>query len=300
MSLMLVDAANLYFRAFYALPESITAPDGRPVNAIRGFLDMSAALIEKRRPTRWVACLDLDWRPAFRVALVPSYKAHRMAKDGSEEMPAALEPQIPPLLAVLGAFGLACAGADGFEADDVMATLAHRDTEPVEIVSGDRDLLALATDRVTILYTGKGIAKLEAMGPAEVLAKYGVPAEHYADFAVLRGDPSDGLPGVPGVGEKTAAALVNRFGSTEEIVAAALAGDDGFPAGAAGKVRAAREYLALAPQAVRGRLDVPLDVIDDRLYPKPRDADQLDELAGALGIRSSVDRLQKAIANAVG
>jgi 5'-3' exonuclease len=297
---MLVDAANLYFRAFYALPESITAPDGRPVNAIRGFLDMAASLIERHRPNRWVACLDLDWRPAFRVELVPSYKAHRQAKDGSEEIPPALAAQIPPLLAVLGAFGLACAGADGFEADDVIATLAHRDSEPVEIVSGDRDLLALATDRVTVLYTGKGIAKLEAMGPAEVLAKYGVPAERYADFAVLRGDPSDGLPGVPGIGEKTAAALVTRFGSAEDIVAAALTGDDGFPAGAAGKVRAAADYLALAPAAVRGRIDVPLDVIDDALYLEPRDADRLDELAGELGVRSSVERMQKAIATALG
>jgi 5'-3' exonuclease len=297
---MLVDAANLYFRAFYAIPESITAPDGRPVNAIRGFLDMSAALIDKRRPGRWVACLDLDWRPAFRVALVPTYKAHRMAADGGEEIPPALAAQIPPLLQILGAFGLACAGADGFEADDVIATLAHRDADPVEIVSGDRDLLALATDRVTVLYTGKGIAKMAAMGPDDVLAKYGVPAERYADFAVLRGDPSDGLPGVPGIGEKTAAALVNRFGSVESIVAAAVAGDDGFPAGAAGKVRAAQEYLAVAPQAVRGRLDVPLDEIDDRLYPEPRDADRLAELAGTLGVQNSVARLRTAIAKAAG
>jgi 5'-3' exonuclease len=297
---MLVDAANLYFRAFYAVPESITGPDGRPVNAIRGFLDMSAALIERRRPTRWVACLDLDWRPAFRVALVPSYKTHRLAKDGTEEIPAALAAQIPPLLAVLDAFGLACAGAEGFEADDVIATLAHRDSEPVEIVSSDRDLLALASDRVTILYTGKGIAKLEAMGPAEVAAKYGVPAAHYADFAVLRGDPSDGLPGVPGVGEKTAAALVSRFGSIEEIVTAAEGGDDGFPAGAAGRIRAAADYLKRAPDAVRGRLDVPLPVIDDRLYPDPRAADELAKLADALGVQSSVQRLQAAIRTALG
>ena len=296
MSLMLVDAANLYFRAFYSTPESVTAPDGHPVNAIRGFLDMSAALIERRRPTRWVACLDLDWRPAFRVELVPTYKAHRVARDGSEEIPAALLPQIPQLLDVLGAFGLACAGADGFEADDVIATLAHRDTDVVEIVSGDRDMLALAADRVTVLYTGQGMAKMAAMGPAEVLAKYGVSAEHYADFAVLRGDPSDGLPGVAGVGEKSAAALVNRFGHIEDIVAAAEQGDDGFPAGAAAKVRAARDYLAVAPAAVRGRTDVPLDVIDDRLYAEPRNAAALDDLAETLGIRSSVERLKKAIA----
>ncbi len=298
MTLMLIDAANLYFRAFYAIPESVTSPDGRPVNAVRGFLDMSAMLIDKRRPTRWVACLDLDWRPAFRTALVPSYKAHRVAKDGGEQIPDTLAPQVPALLEVLGAFGLACAGADGFEADDVMATLAHRDHEPVEVVSGDRDMLAVATERVTVLYTGKGIAKMEAMGPAEVRAKYGVPPEHYADFAVLRGDPSDGLPGVPGVGEKTAAALVNRFGSVEDIVAAAVSGDSGFPAGTAAKVRAAAGYLAKAPAAVRGRLDVPLDVIDDRLYAEPRDADRLAELAADLGVESSVARLTKAVAAA--
>lgn len=298
--LMLVDAANLYFRAFYAIPESVTAPDGRPVNAIRGFLDMSAVLIERRRPQRWVACLDLSWRPEFRVALIPSYKAHRVAADGrSEEIPPALLGQIPPLLQLLGALGLSTAGADGFEADDVMATLAHRDPEPVEIVSGDRDMLALATDRVTVLYTGKGIAKLEVMGPDQVRAKYGIPAEHYADFAVLRGDPSDGLPGVAGVGEKTAAALVSRFGRVEEIVAAAEAGDDGFPAGAAGKVRAAREYLAVAPDAVRGRLDVPLDVVDDRLYPTARDAERVSELAAELGVGNSVQRLQQAVAAAL-
>lgn len=297
---MLVDAANLYFRAFYAIPDSVTTPDGRPVNAVRGFLDMSAALIERRRPTRWVACLDLDWRPAFRVELIPSYKAHRVAKDGSEEVPDLLSPQVPLLLDVLGAFGLATAGADGFEADDVMATLSHRDTEPVEIVSGDRDMLALASERTTILYTGKGIAKLEVMGPTEVEAKYGVAPAYYPDFAVLRGDPSDGLPGVPGVGEKTAAALVGRFGHVEDIVAAAVSGDDGFPAGSAGKVRASKDYLALAPAAVRGRLDVPLDVIDDALYSDMRDAGRLAELAEELGIESSVGRLQKAVGNAVG
>src|SRR3954447_13548507 len=297
---MLIDAANLYFRAFYALPESITAPDGRPVNAIRGFLDMSAALIDRRRPTRWVACLDLDWRPAFRVALVPSYKAHRVARDGGEEIPPALLPQIPPLLQILGAIGLACAGADGFEADDVMATLAHRDREPVEIVTGDRDMLALATERVTVLYTGKGLARMEAMGPAEVRARYGIPAEHYADFAVLRGDPSDGLPGVPGVGEKTAAALVSRFGPVEEIVTAAESGDAGFPAGAANKIRAARAYLLAAPAAVRGRTDVPLDEFDDDLPREPRDATRLAELAAAYGVQGSVERMRKAITTALG
>jgi 5'-3' exonuclease len=296
---MLVDAANLYFRAFYALPESITTPDGRPVNAVRGYLDMTAALIERRRPSRHIACLDLDWRPAFRVELVPSYKAHRALPDGSEQIPPALAVQVPWLLSVLTAFGLAVAGAPGFEADDVIATLAARDGDRVEVVSGDRDLLALATDRTTVLYAGKGIGKLEEMTPQAVLDRYGVPPEHYADFAVLRGDPSDGLPGVPGVGEKTAAALVQRFGSIESIVAAAERGDDGFPAGAANKVRAVSGYLAVAPAAVRGRLDVPLDELDDALRPEPRDAAQLAELSAQLGIESSLQRLQQAVAAAV-
>ena len=296
---MLIDAANLYFRAFYAVPDSITSPSGTPVNAVRGFLDMSAMLIERKRPTRWIACLDLSWRPQFRVELVPSYKAHRAQRDGSEQIPDTLLPQIPQLLDVLGAFGLATAGAEGFEADDVMATIAARDTEPVEVVTGDRDMLALATERVTVLYAGRGIGKLETMGPAEVLAKYGVPAEHYADFAVLRGDPSDGLPGVAGIGEKTAAALVSRFGAIESIVQAAGAGDDGFPAGAAAKVRAATAYLTAAPGAVRGRTDAPIPVLVDALPAQPRDADRLADLAADLGIEASVGRMRTAIAKAL-
>jgi 5'-3' exonuclease len=297
--LMLVDAANLYFRAFYALPESITAPGGGPVNAIRGYLDMTAALIERRRPSRHVACLDVDWRPAFRVALVPSYKAHRVAKDGSEQVPVTLAAQVPLLLEVLRALGLATAGAAGFEADDVIATLAVRDPEPVSVVSGDRDLLALATERITVLYTGHGIAKLEAMGPAEVHSRYGVPAQFYPDFAVLRGDPSDGLPGVPGVGARTAAALVGRFGAIESVVTAAEAGDTGFPAGARAKVLAAREYLLVAPAAVRGRTDVPIPQLDDALPQQPADSDGLAELAGLLGVETSIRRVRAAIAKAL-
>ncbi len=213
VTVMLVDSASLYFRAFFGVPESVTAPDGMPVNAVRGFVDMIAQLITRRRPSRFVACLDLDWRPAFRVELVPSYKAHRVAPAGGETIPDALSPQVPVLLDVLAAAGLATAGAEGFEADDVIATLAARDADTVEIVSGDRDLMALVTDTVTLLYTGRGVAKLEELRPDDVLAKYGVPAPRYPDFAVLRGDPSDGLPGVKGIGEKAAAALVSRYGA---------------------------------------------------------------------------------------
>lgn len=297
--LMLVDAANLYFRAFYSVPDTITSPDGRPVNAIRGYLDMTAMLIGQRKPTRHVACLDASWRPEFRVALIPSYKAHRVAADGGEEIPDKLSPQVPVLLEVLAALGLCAVGSPGFEADDVMATLAGRDTDTVEVVSGDRDMLALATDRVRILYAGKGISKLADMGPVEVQEKYGIPAHHYADFAVLRGDPSDGLPGVAGVGEKTAAAIVSRFGPIEAVVAAARRGSEGFPAGAANKVLAALEYLAVAPDAVRCRTDVPIPSLDDALPVVAADPARLATLGAELGIENSISRIQAAIAGAL-
>jgi 5'-3' exonuclease len=297
--LMLIDAANLYFRAFYSSPDTITAPDGRPVNAIRGYLDMTAMLIGQRKPTRHVACLDASWRPAFRVALIPSYKAHRVAADGGEEIPDKLSPQVPLLLEVLTALGLCAVGAEGFEADDVMATLAGRDHDAVEVVSGDRDMLALADDRVRILYAGKGISKLADMGPAEVAEKYGIPAQHYADFAVLRGDPSDGLPGVSGIGEKTAAAIVSRFGPIENVVAAAQRSSDGFPAGAANRILGALDYLAVAPAAVRSRTDLVIAELDDALPSVPADAQRLAELEVELGLQNPIKRIQAAIAGAL-
>jgi 5'-3' exonuclease len=298
VTLLLVDAANLYFRAFYGVPESVTTPDGRPINAVRGFMDMTATLITRRRPARYVACLDFDWRPAFRVALLPSYKAHRLAPNGTEAIPDNLVPQIPVLLDVLRALGLATGGAEGFEADDVIATLAAREDGPCEIVSSDRDLVALATDRVRLLYVGKGVSRLEDLGPAEVRARYGVPPERYPDFAALRGDPSDGLPGVAGIGEKTAAALALRFGTVEQIVAAAQAGRPGFPAGSVPKILAAADYLAKAPAVVRGRTDAPVPELADDLPAEPADAAALVELADRHGVEPSINRVLNAIAKA--
>jgi 5'-3' exonuclease len=293
---MLVDAAGLYFRAFFGVPETITAPDGMPVNAIRGYLDMSSTLLTRRRPTRYVACLDLDWRPAFRTALLPSYKAHRVAPAGGELIPDALSPQVPVLLEVLAALGLAAVGADGHEADDVIATLAARDPDRVEIVTGDRDLMALATDNVRVLYIGRGLAKLEDLGPDEVRAKYGVDASNYADFAALRGDPSDGLPGVAGIGEKTAAAIVSRFGPIESIIDAAVAGADGFPAGAAAKVLAARDYLTAAAGVVRGQAELAIAPVTDALPTKPADPQRLVELADRYGLDGPINRMLAALA----
>jgi 5'-3' exonuclease len=294
---MLVDAAGLYFRAFYGVPDTGRSADGTPTNAVRGFLDMTAVLLQRRRPQRYVACLDLDWRPAFRVALVPSYKAHRLAPggQGAEIVPELLAAQIPVLLDVLAALGLATAGADGFEADDVLASLAVRDSEPCDIVTGDRDLMALATERITVVYVGRGVAKMQPLGPDEIRERYGVPAAHYADFAALRGDPSDGLPGVAGVGEKTAAALVGRFGPVEDVLAAAEARADGFPAGAAAKVLAARDYLVAAVGVVRGRTDVPLPPLDDELPAAPADPAALLDLSERYGLDRPLNRVLSAI-----
>ncbi|MFB4310137.1 5'-3' exonuclease H3TH domain-containing protein [Actinomadura sp. GTD37] len=301
--LMLLDTPSLYFRAFYGVPESVTAPDGTPVNAVRGLIDMIARLVADRSPDRLVCCMDADWRPAFRVAALPSYKAHRVAEDGGDQTPDALEAQLPVIDAVLDAVGLARAGVPGYEADDVIGTLAVRGAAegPVDIVTGDRDLFQLVDDRgpVAVLYTARGIRNLEIMGEREVAAKYGIPGRGYGDYATLRGDPSDGLPGVPGVGDKTAAALVTRFGSVEGILAALDAGDDtGFPAGARRRMEAAREYLAAAETVVRvvTGIDAPeLAKLDDRLPAEPRDAAALVELADRWNLSSPVNRLLNAI-----
>ncbi len=306
---MLLDSASLYFRAFYGVPETVTAPDGMPVNAVRGFTDMVSTLITRYQPTDFVACLDYDWRPAFRVALLPSYKAHRVeytTGSGSpdvEAVPDLLEPQVPVLLAVLKAAGLCSVGADGFEADDVIATLAHRYGErgvEVDVVSGDRDLIDLCTDRVRVLYTGKGIANIVAFTPDEVQAQYGVPAGRYADFAMLRGDPSDGLPGVAGIGAKTAATVVAKFGTIEQIVAAAQSGDPAMSPSVRVKVLASLDYLAVAPAVVRGRTDVPVDELHTRIPATPADPEMLAALGERFGISSAMDRLTATLAKVAG
>lgn len=295
---MLLDSASLYFRAFHGVPESVTGPDGTPVNAIRGFLDSISFLVRERKPDRLVACLDLDWRPKFRTDAVPSYKAHRVSPKGGETVPDTLVPQVPVILDVLDAVGIAAVGSAGFEADDVIGTIAAASEEPVEVVSGDRDLFQVVRDSppVHVLYVGKGVRKYETMGEAEVAAKYGVPGPRYADFAVLRGDPSDGLPGVKGVGEKSAAALISKFGSLDAMVAALDAGTDaGFPAGARTKLAASRDYLAAAPAVARVRTDCPLRTYDDTLPTEPAHPRKLVKLAEQWGLDSPLNRLLSAL-----
>lgn len=308
--LLLLDGASLWFRAYYALPESITAPDGRPVNAVRGFIDMVSALMARTEPSRLAVCLDLNWRPQFRVDAVPSYKAHRVAEAApgtpeSEEVPDSLSPQVDMIMAVLAAAGIATAGAEGLEADDVLGTLAFRERQdPVVVVSGDRDLLQVAADepnQVKVLYVGRGLAKAELFGPAEVAEKYGVPldraGEAYAELALLRGDASDGLPGVKGVGEKTASTLMLRYGSVAALRAAALDPTSDMAQGVRAKLAAAAGYLDAALPVVRVVTDAEVDLSRSDVIPAvPADAERLGELAEELGIKGAVDRLVAALA----
>ncbi|HEY4853096.1 MAG TPA: 5'-3' exonuclease H3TH domain-containing protein, partial [Streptosporangiaceae bacterium] len=226
------------------------------------------------------------------VAAIPSYKAHRARPDGSEEAPPALTAQIPVIEEVLAAMGVAMAGAPGYEADDVIGTLAAHADGPVEIVTGDRDLFQLVDDarQVSVIYTVRGLARIEVVDEASVSERYNIPGRAYADFAALRGDPSDGLPGVPGVGDKTAAALIRTFGTIDAITTALDLGHGGFPTGSRPKVAAARDYLAVALPVVRVATDAPLPPIDGRLPAPPADPGRLDDLDARWDLGSSLRR----------
>jgi 5'-3' exonuclease len=297
--LLAVDAPSLYFRAFHGIPTSAaTTAGGAPVNAVRGFLDMLATLIRTRAPGRLVCALDADWRPAWRVALLPSYKAHRVSPSGGEVVPDQLVPQIPVILDLLAAVGIPAVGVAGYEADDVLGTLATTLPGPVEVVSGDRDLFQLVDDisGVRLLYCGRGVANLEVYDDPAVQARYGIRAAAYVDFATLRGDPSDGLPGVAGVGEKTAARLVARYRSIPAILAAVDGGATGFAPGLRTKLTGARDYLAAALTVVRVARDVPLPALDPTLPAAPADPDRLLALAETWNLAGPCRRLVDAIA----
>ena len=307
--LMLLDSASLYFRAFFGVKGTFTAPDGTPVNAVRGFLDMIAALLTMRRPDRLVACWDEDWRPAFRVAAIPSYKRHRVDDPAlnTEGNPPGLEIQVPGIVEGLQRLGIARVGAPGFEADDVLGTLAAREvaaaarqrrTADVEVVTGDRDLFQVVDDAagVRVLYVGKGVRNLEVVDQAWLAAKYGIPSgPAYADLATLRGDASDGLPGVAGIGERTAAGLISRFGGLDGLRAAAADPGSDLSPGQRRRLTDAADYLDAAPGVVRVALDAPVNEADDRLPASPPDHDALIAYAKEWGVESSVTRVVKAL-----
>ena len=302
--LLLLDSASMYFRAFFGMPE-YAAPDGTNVNAVRGMLDYISRLVEQYRPTDLVCCWDDDWRPQWRVDLIPSYKAHRVVEEVAsapdvEEVPDPLELQVPILREVLESFGLCVIGAPGYEADDVIGTLATGAGQPVDVVTGDRDLFQLVDDAaeggaVRILYIGKGVGRHEQVTEQWVRDKYAIEARQYADFATMRGDASDGLPGVAGVGEKTAATLLQSHGDLDGIRAAAGAGA-GMSAGVRSKILAATDYLDVAPTVVAVATALDISAPGTRLHAlEGTELDEASALAEKWNLGSSMTRAITAI-----
>ncbi|MFK0038285.1 5'-3' exonuclease H3TH domain-containing protein [Paenarthrobacter sp. NPDC090517] len=304
--LMLLDTASLYFRAFYGVPDSIRRSDGTPVNAVRGLMDMIARLTTDYEATHLVACWDNDWRPQWRVDLIPSYKSHRVAEivpngPDVEVVPDPLEAQIPMIRRVLDLAGIAVVGVDEHEADDVIGTYASQATFPTDVVTGDRDLFQLVDDDrgIRVIYTARGMKNLEVLTDAVVVGKYRVLPQQYADYATLRGDASDGLPGVAGIGEKTAASLLGTHGSLDGLLEAAEAPDGGLSASVRAKLSAAADYLKVAPAVVNVVRDLKVPTLEElraELHPVTGDARaELEQLANDWNLGGSVKRLLDAL-----
>ena len=298
MTLMLLDSASLWYRAYYGMPDTMLAPDGTPVNAIRGYLDMTARLVGIYKPNRIVACLDGDWRPSWRVDIFPEYKANRLEEDSEEEVePETLTPQIPILLDILDLFGIPVVGVDDYEADDVMATYAEIEPGPIRIVTGDRDLFQMVDDQrdIKVVYLAKGISQHDLVDVKYVSDKYAIPGDRYDLFAMFRGDPSDGLPGVKGIGEKGAAVIANNFATVEDALAAAHEAHASLPPALAKKIIAGAEYLSIAPKLVRVARDAPLPKVDLAMPKAPADLSKLYQMKDQYGLGASIDRLIAAL-----
>lgn len=296
---MLLDSASMYYRAFYGVPDRFRNAEGTPVNAVRGFTDVIARLVTRFDPDWMVACWDDDWRPQFRVDLVPAYKAHRVTGEvgEDEDVPDDLEIQVPIIIDVLRAFGIARVGSAGFEADDVIAQFAREHDGPVDIVTGDRDLFQLVEPvRPTrVIYPARGFANLEEVDDAWLLRKYRVTGAQYADFSLMRGDSSDGLPGVRGVGEKTAASLMQAYETISEILSAAEDPGSGMTSALRRKMLDSRDYLSRADPVVRLNHAVPVPEFDPTLPYSPVDAEGIQRLAEVQNLNSPVARLTAAL-----
>ena len=297
MTLMLLDSASLWYRAYFGMPDTLISPSGMPVNAIRGYLDMTSRLLVKYKPDRLVACLEGDWRPSWRVELFPDYKLNRVDDEGQEDEPDTLGPQIPVLLDVLDALGIAMVGVDDYEADDLMATFSVKQQGPIRIVTGDRDLFQLVDDKrdVKIVYLAKGISNHDLVDLQWINDKYQIPGDRYALFAMIRGDSSDGLPGIRGIGEKGAANIANQFSSLGEVMKAAEDSDERLTVNIRKKLLESAAYAAIAPKLVGCALDVSIPQMEISMPLKPKSMQKIEELKEEYGLGASIDRIISAL-----
>ena len=297
MTLMLLDSASLWYRAYFGMPDTLLSPKGEPVNAVRGYLDMTSRLLVKYQPKRLVACLEGDWRPSWRVELFPDYKLNRLDEEGDEEEPDTLGPQIPILLDVLDALGIAVLGVDDYEADDLIATFSTKQNGPIRIVTGDRDLFQLVDDKrdIKVIYLAKGISNHDLVDLQWISKKYEIPGDRYALFAMIRGDSSDGLPGIRGIGEKGAASIANQFESLEEVMAGAVTGDERLTPNLCKKLLASADYAAIAPKLVSCATDIALPEMSIDLPTKPKSMEKINLLKEEYGLGTSIDRIVSAL-----
>lgn len=298
MTLLLIDSASLWYRAYYGMPDTLISPQGEPINAVKGFIDMSARLINHYRPNRIALCLDGDWRPSWRVELFPDYKLNRVAdEDGEEEEPDLLTPQIPLIMDFFEAVGFPIIGVDDYEADDVIATLSVNERGPIRIVTGDRDLFQLVDDTrdVAVAYLAKGISNHDLVDLKWIAEKYQIPGERYALFAMIRGDASDGLPGIKGIGEKGAAEIARNFRSMTEVIEAAHSEHPNLASNHRKKLLADIDYARIAEKLVGCARDVRVPNMSLQIPKQPLNLDYLKQLKTDYGLGASVDRFLSAI-----
>ena len=298
MTLALIDSASLWYRAYYGMPDTLLSPQGEPINAVKGFIDMTARLINQYKPNRLVMCLDGDWRPSWRIELFPEYKANRVDDDGEEELePDLLTPQIPLILDFFEAAGIPIVGVDDYEADDVIATYSKSEKGPIRIITGDRDLFQLVDDKrdVAVAYLAKGISNHDLVNLSWISKKYGIPGDRYALFAMIRGDASDGLPGIRGIGEKGAAVIANSFTSMKEVIDAAHSGNENLNPTHRKKILADLSYASIADKLVSCATDIRLPSIDLSIPKTPKDRSYLESMKKDYGLGTSVDRLMSAL-----
>ena len=297
MTLLLLDSASLWYRAYFGMPESLISPTGIQVNAIRGYLDMTSRLLIKYKPDRVVACLEGDWRPSWRVELFPDYKLNRVDESGEEDEPDTLAPQIPILLDVLDALGVPLLGVDDYEADDLMATLSVKQPGPIRIATGDRDLFQLVDDKrdVKVVYLAKGISNHDLVDLNWIEKKYEIPGDRYALFAMIRGDSSDGLPGIRGIGEKGAANIARVFSNLSEVIQAAKNEDERLSANIRSKILSNLDYAQIAPKLVGCALNVPIPNMHIDLPKKPKSMKKIRDLQEEFGLGASIERIINAL-----